>query len=104
MIRGVPTVCLLHQARLIQELVALQGTFWIPWRPMQAKRDLGAFPPCLHGEWLWRLRHPRLECWLDGLGNQGRTACPPVLPGKVAIPVVPLRFSATGQALLPYQG
>ena len=94
---------LLHQAGLVEQLVAVEDPFPVPGDATQPEGDLAPLPAApAHGRALGLLR-PALQHWHDPLVQHARTAFAPVLPGEEPVDVVPGR-AGSRRALLPDQG
>ncbi len=84
-----------RQARLVEQLVALQHPLLVPWRAIQREGQPGprTAPLCLFAS---RRGRPPLQRRPDGGVQHGGAAAPPVLPGEEACPGRPQGVGGVG--------
>src|SRR5262249_32374107 len=91
------------EACFIDQFVALQDQFLIPWRAIKAERDrqtLCALTPLRR---IARGLRPGAQSGDHGLFNECRWRCTPVFPRKIVVPVAPPRITRAFRMLFARQ-
>ena len=88
--------CFAHQARLVQQLVALQYFFLVPGQAAIAEAQPHAGAAQLGGGGIGRVLHEFLQGGQDDAVNQSGPRFAPVFPGKILIPAAPARIRRLG--------
>src|SRR5690606_17067748 len=85
-----PSQCLGHTSRFIQQLVALQHQFFVPAVRVRAEREPHPSAPPLACSAVFGRLYPLLKPWQDLRSYKLRRPLPPVFPGKITVPVLPV--------------
>src|SRR5262245_42072424 len=93
----------LDEARLVEQLVAIEDLFLVPGQPIESEAQPGAFPATVSRRGVRRVLGEVLEGRGDRFTDDFRFCLAPVFPREIAVPVAPHRIRRLELTALPRQ-